>query len=327
MEKEALRILLVDQDTNDHHLIRRSLERSGVPADLKALTSTAAALRRLHPGRFDLIVTDHTPPSVSAIRLLQAIRQTPLETPVILLSHQGEIQTAREVFKLGASDFLLKEELEAISLVDVISSVLEVNRLRQEALQLNQLLKDRAERDGLTGLYNHRRLLELVDMEFLRASRYGRPFSILMIDLDGFKGINDTLGHQKGDWVLKRTAELLKRNLRNVDILSRYGGDEFVAVLPETSPQAAFRLGERILREIRQNPYLDGERIFPLSASIGVASYHPKLSGAGALLREADLALYAAKRRGRNQVILGGSQLPPEDGFSDTHRAPGKPLS
>lgn len=312
MEKENLRILVIDGNPLDHDIIRTSLERSGVPAVLKFCRSTQKGFGKIsHP--FDLIVTDHNPPEVNAIRLLQALKELENEIPVILLTHNGALQTVREAFKWGASDYLLKEELEAISLFDVISTVLEKNRSRKESQELHRQLKEEAARDGLTGLRNHRYLLAALGKEYQRAQRYGRPLSLLMIDLDGFKSINDSLGHQKGDRVLIRVAELLAKTVRSVDLIARYGGDEFVILLPETKPKAAVRLAQRILKSIRENPVLEDDKIFPLSASIGLTYYHPSLPGPGALLKEADRALYQAKREGRDRLVV----FKPEPGGSD----------
>lgn len=225
-----------------------------------------------------------------------------METPVILLTHEENLKTVREAFKLGVSDFLLKVELEAVSLFDIITSVLEKNRARIETRVWTQRLQEQAEQDGLTRLYNHRHFLESLEKEFLRAGRYQRPLSLMMIDLDGFKSINDTLGHPKGDQVLTMIAGLLTQVVRHIDVVARYGGDEFAILLPETDREAAIRIGERVLKEIRRHPFLEGKRIFPLSASIGISSWRSSLPGAGSLLREADQSLYAAKRGGRGRV-------------------------
>jgi len=221
-----------------------------------------------------------------------------------IVARDGEARAVREAFKRGAEDYVLKQELDTISLFDVIGSAIERRRQKEEILQAQAQLRQLAERDGLTGLFNHRYLLEVLEKEFTRAKRYGRPFSLLMIDLDGFKSINDTCGHLKGDRVLKQVARLIEKTTRSVDIIARYGGDEFVVLLPETPPRQAITIGERIVRDLKRHPFHDEGKNYPLSASVGIAAYSPSAATAGALLKEADEALYAAKRNGRSQVIF-----------------------
>lgn len=310
MEKERLSILVIDPETQDHRLIRDSLQRSKVPAALRFVTTTEKGLKELEGKRYDLILTDHALPQASAFQLLMELRRAENPMPVIVVTRDGEARIAREAFQRGADDYLLKEELEAISLFDVIGNVIEKKRQEAEQIQREMLLREQAERDGLTGLYNHRYFLDTIEREFARAKRYQRPLSLLMIDLDGFKSINDSCGHPQGDQVLRQVSRLILQSIRFVDIASRYGGDEFAILLPETDLRAAAKLGERIIKEIRKNPFLFDRKIFPLSASIGLASFRRDQSTAGHLLREADRALYEAKKGGRNRLIASSSRKP-----------------
>lgn len=315
MEKEQLSILVVDPDPSDHLLIRDSLDRSKVPAALSFVTSTENGLQEIEKRHFDLILTDHFLPEANVFQLLTALQQRDRMIPVIVLTRDGEVRLAREAFQKGIDDYLLKEELEAVSLFDVIGNVIEKRRVREEQIQREILLREQAERDGLTGLYNHRYFLNLLEREFGRAKRYHGPLSLLMLDLDGFKSINDTCGHLQGDQILRQTARLLLQSVRFVDMVARYGGDEFVILLPETDLKSATRAGERIVREIRKNPFLFENKIFPLSASIGIASYRSDLDSPGQLLKAADQALYEAKRKGRDRVVTASFY----DGLSLTH--------
>jgi two-component system cell cycle response regulator len=304
MEKENLSILIIDPEKEDHRLIRDSLQRSKVPASIEFAASTEKGLDLLERRKFDLILTDHALPEANAYQLLSELQQRELLLPVIVLTRDGEARTAREAFQKGIDDYLLKEELATISFFDVIGNVIEKRREKEEQAKREFLLREQAERDGLTGLYNHRYFLEALEREFARSRRYRRPLSLMMLDLDGFKSINDACGHQQGDQVLKGIARLLLQSVRFVDLAARYGGDEFVVLLPETELRQAARAGKRILEEIHRNPFLFEDKIFPLSASIGIASYRPDQVRAGCLLKEADQALYEAKRRGRNRVII-----------------------
>lgn len=304
MEKDILSILIIDPEATDHQRIRDSLERSKVPADLVFAISTDEGLKNIGKREFDLILTDHKLPEANAFQLLFDLQQRNLPTPVIVLTHESEARVARDAFQRGVDDYLLKEELETISMFDVISNVIEKKDLREEQIKRELLLREQAERDGLTGLYNHRYFIDAIEREFARARRYHRPLSLLMLDLDGFKSINDTCGHPQGDQLLRKIAQIIHQAVRFVDIVSRYGGDEFAVLLPETDLKPAGRLAGRLIDEIRKNPFLHEGKIFPVSASAGVAGYHPEQVTAGSLLKEADHALYEAKRKGRDRIVL-----------------------
>lgn len=163
--------------------------------------------------------------------------------------------------------------------------------------------------DPLTGVFNRRHLFKLAEQEFNRASRYGRSFSVLMIDIDHFKLINDTYGHGIGDDALKRMTEVVTQSLRTVDFLGRFGGEEFIVFLPETEPQAAVEVVERMRKKIAQ---IELEQIAAavITVSIGVASYHPNDPTIDLVLQRADAALYEAKHQGRNRVIAPDIQVP-----------------
>jgi two-component system cell cycle response regulator len=159
-------------------------------------------------------------------------------------------------------------------------------------------------RDGLTGLFNHRHSMEQVANEFGRVGRYEGGVSLLMVDIDHFKKINDEHGHQAGDVVLREVARILKDTLRVVDSLGRYGGEEFISILPHTSYEDALQTGERLRQAIAENSFHAGQRQLRVTISVGVASYpSARVDSPGALVREADKALYRAKQEGRNRVV------------------------
>ena len=159
-------------------------------------------------------------------------------------------------------------------------------------------------RDSLTELYNHRHSMALVSNEFERVGRYEDAMSVLMIDIDHFKRFNDEHGHQAGDAILRETARLLKDALRAVDSIGRYGGEEFMAILPHTAYDEAHLTGERIRRSVEEQTFRYGDKKLKVTVSLGVATYpSEQVDSPGALIREADKALYRAKEAGRNRVV------------------------
>ncbi|MCL6471523.1 MAG: diguanylate cyclase [Firmicutes bacterium] len=166
-------------------------------------------------------------------------------------------------------------------------------------------LKETAVTDGLTGLYNHKSFLERLSVEFNRAERYGPALSLMMIDIDKFKEINDTFGHVTGDSVLKAIASTLKNNTRQSDFAARYGGDEFALILPETNLDKAYKVGEKLRHTVESNPIvLNPDIVIRVTLSIGIASYDPSMSEPLALIQKTDEALYKAKQGGRNQTAV-----------------------
>lgn len=158
--------------------------------------------------------------------------------------------------------------------------------------------------DNLTGLYNRRYLLDQLERDFARANRNGSPLSLVMMDLDGLKAINDRFGHNEGDVVLKRLGKIMKQNTRASDVAARWGGDEFVLLAPDTDNKGAYMVGERIRSQLeRSRLKLGGEEI-SISVSVGIASYPLHSSGVTELIKNADEAMYNAKGLGKNQVCI-----------------------
>ncbi|MES9925833.1 MAG: sensor domain-containing diguanylate cyclase [Candidatus Thiodiazotropha endolucinida] len=163
-------------------------------------------------------------------------------------------------------------------------------------------LQQHATTDELTGLSNRRELHKTAEMEFKRAYRFNRDYSILMIDLDNFKEINDSYGHSMGDEVLKHNANICLNSTRTEDLLARYGGEEFVMLLPETNIEGARQLAERICQDVREQPFDSGRGPIAVTVSIGVSEIDPDDISYSNILERADTALYQAKREGRNRV-------------------------
>jgi diguanylate cyclase (GGDEF)-like protein len=189
------------------------------------------------------------------------------------------------------------EQLDlARTMANEAAMALENARLYEDARKL-------ADRDPLTGFYNHRFLHERLGEEVVRSQRGRRPLSVLMLDLDDFKLVNDTFGHLFGDRVLVWCAELIRSTLRGSDIAARYGGDEFAVILPETDPDDARTAAERILEAFRERPFVGEQRgPVPLAASIGIATFPADGRTATELIAAADDALYRVKRAGGHEA-------------------------
>ncbi|MDQ3937481.1 MAG: GGDEF domain-containing protein, partial [Chloroflexota bacterium] len=188
--------------------------------------------------------------------------------------------------------------LVALALISYVSAVVgrEQRRAREAALRLSRF-------DPLTALYNRRYLDTAIEREILRASRSERPFSLLMIDLDGLKTANDQFGHEVGDRLLRATADAIRGGIRASDLAARYGGDEFVVVLVETDLAGALRVGEKLRLDISRLAVRHDAAVVQSSASLGLVSFPDDGRTGADLMRRADLALYEAKRRGRNQLV------------------------
>jgi diguanylate cyclase (GGDEF)-like protein len=172
-----------------------------------------------------------------------------------------------------------------------------------ENSRLFERVQNLSMRDSLTDLYNHRHSINLVSNEIQRVGRYQENFSILMIDVDHFKRVNDEHGHPAGDAVLRELATVIKDTLRTVDAIGRYGGEEFIAVLPHTAYDEARMTADRVRSRVAAHSFRTGLAPIAVTVSVGVATYpSEKVDSANTLVREADLALYRAKQAGRNRV-------------------------
>ena len=208
-----------------------------------------------------------------------------------------------EVFFTGVipedseSPFLKEEQSLLHAIAERLGRIIE--RLRAE-----QLLVKLATTDPLTGLYNRRHFFDLAEMEIARSIRYQHPLACIMFDIDFFKRINDSYGHLFGDRVLQAMVRRCRENIRRVDIFARYGGDEFVILLPETGPRRSKQLTGRLCNDFQERPLIIEEREIPITLSMGLASMPGNEDLAlDTLLNRADQALYTAKERGRNQVV------------------------
>lgn len=219
-----------------------------------------------------------------------------LNIPIIYLTNYADEPILKQVETINCYGYINKpfQESELDTTIRIaISQYQQTEQIRQLAIT-----------DSLTGLLNRRQILELATTEFSRSRRYQKPFSVLLIDIDRFKLINDNYGHAIGDQAIKATAEAMVNNLRQVDYCARFGGEEFVALMPETSLESAMIVAERIRSAIASITLSISSPIIQFTASIGIASYHLQDQEFATILQRADLALYQAKLQGRNRIIV-----------------------
>ncbi len=205
------------------------------------------------------------------------------------------------VFASGEQDALAPREVDCLSVLGNQAAVSLKNAVFHEEI------KRKSVTDGLTGLYNHRHFKELLGGELRRFSRAGKPFSLLFIDIDLFKKINDTFGHPAGDAVLRGAAGLIREALREIDVPARYGGEEFAVLLLDTDAEGAFRMAERLRTKIMDAEFPDRGMKITITVSIGLASCPTDGETAEKLIDRADRALYRAKAGGRNQTVAYGA--------------------
>jgi len=321
---EKTNILLVDDRPENLLALETVLKRPGLNL-LKAFSGNEA-LGMLLDYDFALILLDVQMPEMDGFETAELMRgnEETRHIPIIFVTAISKEQ--KHVFKgyeAGAVDYLFKP-LDPVILQSKVRIFLELYQQKKALEKLtrnlektveeletgkgiieekNRLLNDLSIRDGLTGLYNHRHMEDVSTQEFIRAARYQTDLSCLLMDLDYFKKVNDTFGHTFGDVVLKEFSLRVKRNLRSADSAFRYGGEEFMVLLPHTGIEGARQTAEKLRAYCEANPYTDGTTSEIVTVSIGLASVkeHDPQS-AGDLISYADKALYRAKAEGRNRI-------------------------
>lgn len=306
----AGRILIVEDDALIRQRIRATLEQDGTFDTLLEAADGLTGFKKLLEGPVDLVVCDLVMPQFDGIKLLQLKASRPeLEPiPVIILTAETDPERKAELLGRGASDYVNKPFHEKELLARVrIHHKLKV--LQDELREKNQLLETLSVTDALTGLYNRRYLMERLDKEIARTARYGTPLSLVMIDLDHFKRINDGFGHPMGDEVLRNVGRMLREDARATDVAARFGGEELALVLPQTDLDGAATRAEALRQKLATFEHTTAEASLRATGSFGVATTpapgHPP--SAEDLLRRADLALFQAKRDGRNRVVRDGA--------------------
>jgi diguanylate cyclase (GGDEF)-like protein len=311
---ERSKILVVDDSRTQLDWLVQVLEREGY--DVRAAQDGKEAIRLVRIEPPDLVLLDQILPDMDGLEVLRIVKARPEDQfiPVIILSVKSDVDSKVAGLRIGADDFLAKPFADA-EILARCAAMLRIKLLQERLREMQRKLEEQSVTDSLTGLKNRRFFDERLNEEFRRAQRYGDYLSLIMIDLDHFKQVNDRFGHPAGDSVLREAATLIRASIRDPDICARYGGEEFAVVLPKTHMAGALAVAERIWHELGTKQYAvpptappsaaGATRTVQITASIGIAFYPSKDIGSGELLlRFADQALYQAKRAGRNTICL-----------------------
>jgi len=286
-------ILVVDDNPDKLHLIEAALSLAGY--QVTTASDGVEALAAIESYQPDLVITDVMMPRLNGYELAQRIRANPVTKfiPVIMQTAAGrrteDLRRANEVGALGY-----------ITDPTDLDLLLARTRTLLEFKAYLDVCEEAAFTDHLTGLANRRRFERQLEREVGRVERFGHPFTLLMLDIDEFKNLNDTFGHDAGDDAIRRLSKVLREGTRGIDLAARIGGEEFAVLLVETSKDGGFEVAERLRMAIKS---LEIPRAGGMTASFGVAECPSDAQTAADILKAADVALYEAKRNGRDQVV------------------------
>ncbi len=300
------RILVIDDRDNSTRAIRKALP---APFEVMIVADPAEATTIAEEGDFDLIMVSAALKTGDGLRLCTQIKTIDAlrQTPVVLITDAEQSELVMRALELGVNDYIIRpidpNELRARVRTQLRRKLYQ-ERLRNTVSSAVEL----AVTDPLTGLHNRRYLDAHLASAVTRAVTTQKPVCVLVFDIDHFKGINDTHGHDAGDDVLTDFAERMRRGVRGIDLVARYGGEEFMLVMPETDSEFARQVAERLRSDVEKVPFTtrSGAQI-PVTVSIGLAEWRGVSDTAEALVKRADDALYSAKRSGRNRVVASAA--------------------
>jgi two-component system, cell cycle response regulator len=299
---EAPTILIADDSVVIRAVVRDHLESEGyVVHEADDGASAVAACHRLHP---DAVLLDIEMPGLDGRQVLSRLKEDPAtsDIPVVFLTGLSTTDDLVTALRAGAHDYL-KKPFEPAELLARIGSAVHIKQLQDELRRRNEEL-DRVSRvDALTGLYNRRHLEEHLDRFGREARRTGHPLAVILLDVDRFKRINDTYGHAGGDIVLRHLADHLRQVTRSHQICGRWGGEEFLVLLPDTELDSAMGAAERIRIGMAEEPVVLDGTLVTVTLSGGCAA--DATGEVDALVNRADAALYRAKAGGRNRIDAG----------------------
>jgi len=304
--KRHFPVLIAEDDPVSRKLLEKTLIKAGY--EVMSAKNGRKALELFNKKFFPIILTDWMMPEMDGLELCRTIRKDthPGYVFIILLTANDSKDEIVRGLKAGADDYLTKPFNHA-ELVARLNTGIRILELEKSLIKANEKIRVLSITDPLTGGYNRSYLNESLPKEITRARRYGHPLSLILCDIDHFKGVNDRYGHLIGDRVLKDFVRCIMRSIRcNLDWVGRYGGEEFLIVLPETSFEDANRVADRLREDISQTLIETKEEKIRITASFGVTGFDPTIPceeiSSEALINQADKSMYQAKQNGRNRV-------------------------
>lgn len=329
-DRQKPRILLIEDDPDTALLIQETLHDHFGSGCVRHCASVARALS-VDVGDFDIVLSDMNLADGTGLDVLDKLLARRKDLPIVLVTGEGIIDNALRAISIGAYDYVVKTGDYLFAIPIVVEKNLAIWRTKQENVRLHgqlgrtieevrikneQLeeavakLETMASTDPLTGIANRRAFNQAMDRRFAEAMRYDHDLAVVMIDLDGFKMLNDQMGHQAGDMILQRTGRILEANCRRSDMAGRLGGDEFVILLPETDLQTARVVAERVKDEfdlVVQSLLAHAVPSLLVSMSVGISCMrHSRPVNSDQLIGHADEALYRAKAAGKMQIVIYG---------------------
>lgn len=294
-------VLIVEDDLRAARMYSTVISAAGY--DTMVAMDAEGAMGILKDTRPGVILLDIMLPDTDGLELLGRLKAEPDtdDIPVIMITALSDLETKVKGIETGADDYLVKP-IDSQELIARVRASLRKNEVTRKLRSRLSVVSERSVTDPLTGLHNRRYMDEYLIRELSVAKRYGRSFSVMMLDIDHFKSVNDTFGHIAGDGVLKELAGILKGSVRASDLAARFGGEEFLVFLAGTGIDAAVIVAENIRGKVESHPFADVDSR-PVTVSTGVTEYRPDDTDMEVIIRRADANLYKAKQSGRNRVV------------------------
>ena len=288
----SLQVMLVEDNPDHATLAIEALEERG--HRVVHLQRAEDAIASCTSQRYDAIILDYRLPDMSGLKALEQLTALSVTLPVVMITASGSESVAVSALKKGASDYVVKTGSHGPELARAVELAAAKHRIEEMVTLHRRELERRANTDALTDLFNRHRLEDELSVAALRAVQRNEPYAVAVIDIDHFKHINDTRGHAAGDAVLVEFAHILRRCVRVEDIVARYGGDEFVVVMPGATAGEKGKFVQRLRRGLKASA-LSRRMNLPLSASVGMADW--SVGAPDQVLKAADQAMYRDKRK------------------------------
>jgi two-component system, cell cycle response regulator len=295
------KILLVDDDPDNLKLMSRLLEKEGYR--VSAVDSGEKGLEALDNYQPDLVLLDVNMPGMDGLETLQLLKKKENKAAVVFVTANSNTEDVIRGLDAGALDYISKP-FSGMELLARVRAQMRVKKLQDDLSEANAKLKGLVDIDDLTGLYNMRSIYDKLDQEIERARRYRHGICVIMLDMDHFKGVNDNHDHLFGSFVLSEVGDIIKGSIRTHDFAARYGGDEFLICLSQTTTEGAKLFCERLRKKLESHQFQYEKDKMSLTASMGCAIIvdGQSLMDGRSLVRHADHNLYQSKEQGRNRV-------------------------